>query len=112
MTITERRSGFTTSSREASSRLTGSMPSFQIRVSSAPNTVSTAPPASAPSRRVRPVGLRPASWAALSRLPLRCGMRTPSLAEVGLGQLAEEDDPELDERAQVAAEGRELAGAE
>ena len=54
-------------------RLRGSVPSFQIRVSSAPKTVITAPPASTPRIRVRLVGLLRAASAAASRLALRGG---------------------------------------
>src|SRR3954454_23580547 len=76
-------------------RLCGSMPSRQTRVSSAPKTVSTAPAASAPSRCVRPDGLRPASTASLSRLPLvALAMSTPLGEHVGLVQLPEEDPAE------------------
>src|SRR5918999_2087614 len=98
------------SSDAASSRLTGSIPSRHTRATSAPNTVTTAPPASAPSRWVRPDVLVPACLATSSRLALRRGMCPPSLAEIGLGELAEEDDAELDEPAEAPAEGGELAG--
>src|SRR3954462_5511610 len=93
------------------------MPRRHTRVSSAPNTLSTAPPASTPSRRVRPVGLLPASCAALRRLSLVFTIAAPLGEHVGLGQLAEEDPAELDERAELLAdagrvgpEGRQLLG--
>src|SRR5919198_5249565 len=101
----------------ASWRLCGSMPSRHTRVSSAPNTVSTAPPASTPSRCVRPDGSWPAASAAFSRLPLVLAIAPPLREHVGLGQLAEEDPAEPQERAQRGAgaattrtERRELLG--
>src|SRR5215218_174121 len=109
MTRTARRGLETFLCEAASSRLTGSMPSRQTSATSAPNTVNTAPPARAPSRCVRPVGLVPACLAASSCLPLRRGMRPPSLAQVRLGQLPEEDDAELEQRAGAPAERGELA---
>src|SRR3712207_999534 len=109
MTISERLTGLIASVLAPTSRLTGSMPSFHTRVSSAPITVSTAPPARAPSRCVRPDGFRPACVAFLSRRSLRRDTRTPPLAQVRLGELAEEDGHELEQRAQAAPEGGELA---
>src|SRR5262249_956830 len=75
--------------------------------------VSTAPPARIPSTCVRPLAsLRVASAAAFSRLALRGDTSTRSPAQVGLGELPDEDHAELDERAQAAArtERRELLG--
>src|SRR5437773_2410002 len=95
-------------------RLWGNMPSRQMRVSSAPNTARTAPPARTPRTRVRPDGARPASLAAfrrLSFLSLRCAMCAPSLAQVGLRELAHEDHAELHQRAELGAQAR-AAGAE
>src|SRR4051812_22902881 len=101
-------------------RLWGSIPRRQMRVSSAPNTASTAPPASTPSTRVRPDGARPAWLAAFRRLSflvsflglvLTCAMCAPSLAQVGLGELADEDEAELRECAELCAQARP-AGAE
>src|SRR3954453_6419763 len=118
MTITERLTRPACSRSSLSSRLCGSIPSRHTRATSAPKTVITAPPASAPSRCVRPVGLRPASVASLSRLPLVVFAIAPPLGEhVGLGQLAEEDPAEPPERPDlgggarpVGPERRELLG--
>src|SRR3954453_22299351 len=93
-----------------SCRLWGSMPRRQTRASSAPKTASTAPPAKAPSTRVRPDEARPTSVASLSRFSLRPGM-SATLAQVGLGELGHEDPAELDQRPELRAEVR-CAGAE
>src|SRR3954454_982758 len=87
-------------------RLCGSMPSRQTRVSSAPNTVSTAPAASTPSRCVRPDGLLPASCAALRRLSLVLTIAPPLREDVGLGELPEEDPAEPDQRPELLADAR------
>src|SRR3954451_6075572 len=94
------------SSSEVIWRLRGSVPSFQTRAISAPNTVITAPPARNPSRRVRLLGLLRAASAAARRLALRgdTGARPPS--QVGLGELLHEDHAELHERAELGAEAR------
>src|SRR5262245_33938292 len=88
------------------------MPSRHTRVSSAPNTAITAPPARMPSTCVRPVGLLPASVAALSRLSLRDLAIAPTLAQVHLGQLADEDHAELDQPAELGADAAGAARAE
>src|SRR5512133_1699702 len=91
-------------------RLTGSIPRRQTRASSAPKTASTAPPANAPSTRVRPDEARPTCVASLSRFSLRAAM-SAALAQVGLGELGHEDPSELDQRPELRAEVR-AAGAE
>src|SRR5919204_173460 len=111
MIITERLSRPACSRSSRSSRLCGSMPSRHTRVTSAPNTVSTAPPARKPSRWVRPDGLRPASLAFLSRLPLVMAIPPPLREQVGLGELAEEDPSEPAERAELG-DGARAAGPE
>src|SRR4051812_48941015 len=99
MIITERLTRPACSRSSRSSRLCGSMPSRHTRATSAPNTVSTAPPARTPSRCVRADGLRPASPASFSRLPLALAIPPPLREQVGLGQLAEEDPAEPQQRA-------------
>src|SRR3954454_13246313 len=94
------------SSSEVIWRLRGSIPSRHTRVSSAPNTAITAPPARTPSTCVRPVGLVPAWLAALRRLSLRCDTGAPSLAQVGLGELLHEDHAEPGQRAELGPERR------
>src|SRR3954454_680341 len=98
------------SSSEVIWRLRGSAPSFQTRAISAPKTVITAPPARTPSRCVRLEGLLRAASASASRFDLRVDT-LPSLAQVGLGQLLAEDQPELGQRAELGAEAR-AAGQE
>src|SRR4051794_28123598 len=88
-----------------SCRLWGSMPRRQTRASSAPKTASTAPPAKAPSTRVRPDEARPTCLASLSRFSLRPGM-SAALAQIGLGELGHEDPAELDQRPELRAEVR------
>src|SRR5262245_36982438 len=88
------------------------MPSRHTRVSSAPNTAITAPPARMPRTWVRPVGFLPASVAALSRLSLRDLAIAPTLAQVDLGQLADEDHAELDQPAELRADTAGAARAE
>src|ERR1051325_5095868 len=87
-------------------RLCGSIPSRHTRVSSAPNTVSTAPAAKKPSRCVRPVGLLPAASACFRRLPLLIAIAPPLREHVGLGQLTEEDPAEAYEGAELLADAR------
>src|SRR5262245_14270945 len=116
MTITERLTRPACSRSSRPSRDCGTMPSRHTRATSALNTVSTAPPASAPSRCVRPDGLRPASVASLSRLPLVFAIPAPLAEQIGLGELAEEDPAEAQHRAQPchrarsAPERRQLLG--
>src|SRR3954468_12818934 len=84
-------------------RLRGSVPSRHTRVTSAPNTVSTAPPARMPSTWVRLLGLLRAASAAASRLALRVDTCARPPAQVCLGELLGEDHAELDERSQLCA---------
>src|SRR4051794_18554506 len=103
------------SSSEVIWRLRGSVPSFHTRATSAPKTAITAPPASRPSRCVR-LELEPlrAASAAASRFALRVDAippSSPSLPQVGLGQLLHEDHPELRQPADLRADARP-AGAE
>src|SRR3954452_13447781 len=92
------------SSSEVIWRLRGSVPSFHTRATSAPKTVTTAPPARMPSRWVRLEGLLRAASAAARRLALRVGTGAGSLAQVGLGELLGEDHAELDGRAELGAQ--------
>src|SRR5215217_5255314 len=87
-------------------RLRGRVPSRQMRVASAPNTVMTAPPARTPSTCVRPLGLLRAASAAARRLALRVDTCAPPLAQVCLGQLLPEDQRELPDRAHLRAHTR------
>src|SRR6188472_419400 len=86
------------------------MPRRHTRASSAPKTASTAPPAKAPSTRVRPDEARPTCLASLSRFSLRAAM-SAALAQVGLGELGREDPAELEQRSELRAQVR-AAGAE
>src|SRR5215470_7909028 len=88
------------------------MPSRHTRVTSAPNTAITAPPARMPSTWVRPVGFLPAWLAAARRLSLRDLAIAPTLAQVDLGQLADEDHAELDQPAELGADPAATARAE
>ena len=72
------------------------MPSRHTRASSAPNTASTAPPARTPSTWVRPDGCAARLAGRLEPLLLALATCQPPLAQVGLGELAEEDPAELD----------------
>src|SRR4051794_32663251 len=78
---------------------------------SALNTVSTAPPASTPSTWVRLEDPLRAASAAARRLALRVDATTASLAQVGLGELSDEDHAELGQRAELLADAR-AAGPE
>src|SRR3954471_7115924 len=89
------------SSSEVIWRLRGRVPSRQTRVSSAPNTVSTAPPARTPSRCVRVLGLLRGASAAARRAALRDGTGPRSFPQVGLGELLHEDHTELGERSEL-----------
>src|SRR3954471_10685731 len=79
-------------------RLRGSVPSRHTRVTSAPKTVITAPPARMPSTWVRLLGLLRAASAAARRLALRVDTCARPPAQVRLGQLPAEDQSELAER--------------
>src|SRR4051812_26710149 len=88
------------------------MPSRQMRVISAPNTASTAPPARIPRSCVRPEDSLPAWEAASSRLALRDVAIAPSLAQVDLCELVDEDHAELHEPAELVADARAATRAE
>src|SRR3954452_5694747 len=94
------------SSSEVIWRLRGSVPSRHTRVSSAPKTVSTAPPARTPSTWVRPLDFSRAASAALRRLALRDGTRARPPAQVGVGELLDEDDAEARQRLERLAAAR------
>src|SRR3954453_9710995 len=105
------------SSSEVIWRLRGRVPSRHTRVSSAPKTVSTAPPARTPSTWVRPLVFVRAASAAFRRLALRCDTLARPPAQVGVGELLHEDDAELEYRPDALAgarcgraEGRQLLG--
>src|SRR4051794_19959856 len=99
------------SSSEVICRLRGRVPSRHTRVTSAPKTMTTAPPARMPSRCVRLLGLLRAASAAARRLALRVDTCARPLAQVRLGELLAEDEPEPGDRSGLR--GRSVAaGAE